>query len=87
MRGRDCARQAAWEACLVKKLQRTQCLNLPLDTWAAWTCPKDLGIPGTSEEDEEFYRPMIFQELPYVKGETLGTKCQKVSINEDCFTY
>ena len=86
MRGKGCAQQAAWESCLLDKLPPSQCLNLPLNTWAAWTCPKELGIPGISEEDEGCYRPMIFQELQYVKGDTLGRKCQKVSINgdEDC---
>ena len=82
MRDKVCVQQAAWEACLVSKLQPTQCLNLPLDTWAAWTCPKDLGIPGISEEDEGYYRPMIFQELQYVKGDTLDRKCQKLNIKE-----
>ena len=71
--------QAVWEAGLAGMVQAQPGLNLPSETWATWTCPKDLGFLCAEGDDSERPRMMLCQELSFVQGQTLGKKCTKVS--------
>ena len=75
----ESAQAALWESRLKDKLE---CANLvlPSKTWAAWACPKDLGLAEDTEEEGEWqrHRLTLFQEMALMQGVDLLSKCCEV---------